>query len=492
MGLFSLDKQKKIEWLKNAAAKFGNQTAIITPNRSYNYNELYKGVNKSACVLSQFGLRKNDRTALLAPNSFNFIKWLLAVWEIGAIPVPINIRLSNHEIKKQLDFILPKIVFVYKNIKSKDSLKKHFQTLNFPFYRSLKKTEKLYNVSSKNDTSLIMSTSGSSDNPKAVEFSFECLESSVKNTLKFAKSEVSDLWLASLPFYHIGGLQIILRSLISGGTLVIPNSLKTDDLIDSVFKYSPHYISLVPTMLKRFVEKKHFLPKTKNIFIGGAALPRFLEKLALDENLPITKVYGSTETSSMITSADLSEIKKQPGTSGKPLGNNKIFIVGKKGDHLSAGRTGEIVVKSNGLAKGYYNNYTLTKDKFSKNSYRTGDSGYLNKEGYLFVKNRREDLIISGGENINPSEVEEALLETNKAEDVFVFGESDKEWGAIIKAAVVLKKGVRKTEKEILNELKKRIASYKCPKEIIILNSIPKNDLGKVNRKKLMRLIRTN
>ena len=175
---------------------------------------------------------------------------------------------------------------------------------------------------------------------------------------------------------------------------------------------------------------------------------------------------------------------------GKPLGNNQIFIVNERKDFLSPRVLGEIAIKSEPCSKGYFNNPKETDEKFRDGIYYTGDSGYIDEEGYLFIDSRMDDIIISGGENINPLEIETALLEYPGIQNVSVFGQEDDEWGHIVSIAVITEAGLDIPEAELKEFLLQKISPYKLPRKFYFMDEFPMNPLGKVQKERLRELIK--
>ncbi|MEJ2618398.1 MAG: AMP-binding protein, partial [Ignavibacteriaceae bacterium] len=260
---------------------------------------------------------------------------------------------------------------------------------------------------------------------------------------------------------------IIVRTFLSGASVIIPDSLKTEDLIKAIKKYRPTLASFVSTQLQRIIEKNIEPNKElKNVLIGGGYTSDELSVEAVKKGWKITKVYGSTEVSSFVSAITAEEILQRPSSSGKALPPNEIIIVNEKKEKVPANSRGEIIVKSSSVTKGYYKNPEETGQKLINNFYYTGDVGYLDDEGYLFVEARREDLIISGGENIIPIEVESAALNHPSVNDCFVFGIEDNEWGQVTAAAVVLKEDGNINSDELKKFLKNKLAGYKIPRKI--------------------------
>ncbi len=461
-------------------------TAAIYKDTELSYKNLTELVDKTAFYLTQNDIKENDIVCLLYNNSPEFIVIILALWEVGAIPIPLNTRLLEKDLNKQISFLNPK-----KIIKSKEFERTAVQKkdLIIPFQKLEPAKHKLKTQGfSRGKTALTLFTSGSSKKPKAVMLSFENLIQSALIGNKALLHTEKDRWLASLPFYHIGGFSIIFRALIFGASIVIPDSLSNDDTKEAIIKHHPTLVSLVSTQLKKFVDINFIPPKElRMVLLGGGFSDKELILKAIDLKWNIAKVYGSTETSSFISIMDKEEVKRKPEASGKAILPNQVFIYSGDKETLSI-KSGEIIVKSPAVMKGYYKSSSEAKTKLKKDLFATGDIGYLDEEGFLFVEAKRSDLIVSGGENIYPAEVEKIILTYNDVKEVCVVGIKDKTWGQVVSAAVVLKKDANLSALELKNFLKDELTVYKIPKKILFADELPKTELGKVIREDVKKL----
>ena len=452
-------------------------TAILYNNEEITYRTINSLVNKTSYFLNEKGVKENDIVALLFSNSLEFIITLFSLWEIGAVPVPLNIKLSEKELNEQVEFLKPQLSIKEKSL---SHLSLQGKSITFSLNDLPDSKNKITQHKFSTDkTALILFTSGSSDKPKAVMLGFNNLIQSALIGNKVLKQTNKDRWLASLPFYHIGGFSIVFRTLFFGASLIIPASLSNEDLKDSINHHRPTLASLVSNQLKKFVDENFVPPvELRMVLLGGGFFDTDLILKAITQGWKIAKVYGSTETSSFVSFMNTNEVRKKPEASGKAVQPNKIIITGD----------GEIAVESPAVMKGYYNNDKETSSKLRDGFYYTGDIGHIDEEGYLFVEAKRNDLIITGGENVNPVEVEKAVLSHKNVSDVCVIGIQDKRWGQIISAAVVLKESSKLTEDELKNFLKEKLAPFKIPKRIIFLTQLPKTELGKVLKENVKKL----
>jgi O-succinylbenzoate-CoA ligase len=463
-----------------------NSKAIITSSFTYTFDELKAKVLSTAHFLKEQKINAGNRVGIIGKNDADFVINILAIWQIGAIPVPLNTRLTENEIDEQLSLAdcfcvlaQKELVQNIKNINKKIIFYPTVDNQNKSFFgrKELKFDE----------PAVIVFTSGSTDKSKGIILSYNCLFSSAINSNQLLRYTRSDRWLASLPFYHVGGFSIITRSLLFGIPLIIPDSLSTEDLLSAMKNHQPTFISLVAAQLKKFIDEGISPnPELKNCLIGGGFSDQELVMKAYDLGWPVNVVYGSTETSSFVTALLKDEIMIKPNSVGRAVPTNKIKITDDDGNELKPFEIGEVVVQSNALMKCYLDSDETTqviRDGF----YYSGDIGYTDDEGYLFIEGRKNYLIATGGENVNPLEVEKALLEHPFIEEAAVFPIKDKVWGEIIAAAVVLtNQSVQLSYDELKIFLQERISSFKIPKKIFFEDQLPKTELGKVEKDKLI------
>ncbi len=455
--------------------------AVLTLESEISYEELNSRIRQTSSWLNSIGIKEHTKAALLSSNCPDYVIFLAALWNLNACVIPLNVMLSDSELTDIINFSDAEFLFFGQAEKRKLSVK--IPRYDFGMVSPGKNDFTAPGIDP-DAVSLIMFTSGATGQPKGVMHSLNNLLNSADNSQELLKQTSDDRWLASLPFYHIGGLSIIIRAFRYGSPLIIPGSLKNDDLVKAFNNLKPSFASLVSTQLKRMLESG-WQPseELKNILLGGGFADEELIKEASAAGCPVSNVYGSTETSAFVTAIDPANINNKPLSAGKALGGNKVFIVDDQLNKEKAGRRGEILIQSTALFHGYYKDEKETGKKLTAKGYLTGDVGYTDHEGDLFVEARRTDLIITGGENVNPLEVEAALKNMPGIGDSCVFAMPDKEWGQIVAAAVVLKMDV--TIKEIVEYLKEKIAGYKIPKRFFPVESIPRSPLGKILRGKV-------
>jgi o-succinylbenzoate---CoA ligase len=496
-------------WLIEQAEKHPDQCAVASLHESLTYKELSDKSIRAAGYFWALGIAKGNNVGLFADHTFEFWITVNALWIIGAVPVPLNTRNTSAEIESQIKHA--EIKFLIGCLAANDeksSIEEKFTSLNFQnkFLFNIIQSHNsdsttnhsaisiLHSEFCIHNSALILFTSGSSGRLKAVVHTFSSLFENVCALDSFSELTANDKWLASLPLYHIGGFMILVRALISGSCVTFPVSLKYDEIKISLEHFNPTHVSFVPTTL-HLLFKENVKPndRLKYVFLGGGKAGAKLCLGAANSGWPIVKVYGSTETCSMVTALSIDELKLRPNSSGKPMGQSKIKILSKskiRNKIMSKNEDaadGEILVHSKCLFKEYYNDAATTNARLMDNWYYTGDYGRLDDEDYLYVETRKDDLIITGGENVNPNEVENAIRSIPKVTDVFVFALDDEKWGQIICAAVAAEEIL---EDDLRNALKPILAGYKIPKKFFFVNEIPRNEMGKIKRTELLSILK--
>ena len=458
-----------------------SRSAILSSSKDFTYSQLLADTDSLSVFFINNGIKKSEQVAIIYNNSIQFIKIIISLWKINAVPIVLNTRLTELELNDQIKFAECRKVITDPEIKlNKDFL--NAEILYIP--ENLNQTDSISSNIQSGNTALIIFTSGSSGKPKAVVHTFESLYQSALISNQILDQLFESRWLASLPFYHIGGFSILTRSLLFSCSIVLPDSLKTESIAESFVRFSPTHCSLVPTQLKRLIESGIRPDKElTKVLIGGGAITKNQTEEALKNNWPIFKVYGSTETASFVAAVDTNEIKMKSESVGKIIEPNEIKIVDENRKICETMKSGEILIKSPALFKGYINNKSETKNNLIDDWYYTGDIGRLDKDGYLFLDARKTDLIISGGENINPKEIEEILLTHPEISDAIVFPIDDDEWGQIPIALIVKKNISALLNSESLKDfLKNFLAGYKIPHKIFFEETIKRNELGKIDR----------
>jgi O-succinylbenzoic acid--CoA ligase len=334
-----------------------------------------------------------------------------------------------------------------------------------------------------------MYTSGTSGKSKAVPLSWENLVASALASAVNLGLHFDDVWLCCLPVNHIGGLSILLRSAIYGTAVEIQNGFEVDAVSQSIATNAT-LVSLVPTMLHRLIRDRKFeaslgSSRLRGILLGGASANLDDVTWCRARGVKVFHTYGMTESASQITTA---HPEAPVGCSGLPVRGASVSIRDANFRELAPGEVGTIHISGPMVMRGYLGHPEENMRRFREGWFDTNDVGYLDKYGQLYVLSRREDLIVSGGENVYPAEVESVLLEHPEVAEVAVFGLPDEEWGQLVCAAIVW----RSEPVELDSWLLARLAKFKHPRRRYALDGLPKTSSGKVMRAKLREMFLTS
>jgi O-succinylbenzoic acid--CoA ligase len=453
---------------------FSNSPAFIAENQIINYEDYFDQSSIVAQHLKQKGFKTGDRIAIFSQNSVEYAILLLAIYRIGALAVPLNIRYPFNQILEFIKDINCKTIIQSEALHQQEKN----PSIDFLEINQLIKSENSDNqidISDKiplHQDATIIFTSGSLSKPKAVLHTFgNHYYNAIGSNLNIFFQR-GDKWLLSLPLYHVGGLAILFRAMISGGAVVIPN--KTDPLSDSILKYQPTHISLVSTQLYRLMNDEkvtNHLKKMKAILLGGSSIPPNLIQKSIENELPIYTSYGSTEMASQITTTSPNEQFEKMHTSGKVLNHRQLKMAADR----------EILVKGDTLFKGYVKGERYNLDLDSEGWFATGDLGILDSEGYLSVIGRKDNMFISGGENIQPEEIEKELLRIDGVREVIVVPVKNEEFS--YRPVAFIDKVDNFPESDFFEKfLQEKIPRFKIPDYFFPLPDDKKNAGIKSNR----------
>lgn len=471
-------------WLTKQADLLPNGLAIEMDNgEKVNFIELKEKSEEIARKLSFLGVKKNDHIGILSTNSITMVAVIHALSYLGAVSVLLNVRLTAREINYQLEDAEVSMLL------TSDELKEQGEKTNAHLVKSFSEVddmpEKIVQLKSEihlDDPFSIIYTSGTTGFPKGVVHTYgNHWWSAVASALNLGLNS-TDKWLIPLPVFHVSGLSTMIKSVIYGMPVYLMHKFDTEKMHKAIMYKNITIASVVTMMVRRLIERlgeEHYPEHFRCMLLGGGPAPRSLLETAKEKHVPVFQSYGMTETTSQIATLSAHDALRKIGSAGKPLMPAQLKIKPLRDDES----VGEIQVKGPMVTKGYYNRKEANEELFQDGWLSTGDLGYVDQEGYLYVVDRRSDLIISGGENIYPTEIENVLSELPQVREAAVAGKSDETWGEVPVAYVVKKDEI--TVEEILEYLKERLAKYKVPKEIHFLEELPRNASNKLVRKKL-------
>jgi len=467
------------DWLSAQTNLHPEATALIENNQEWTYDQLNRTVATLSQKLIDTGIQPQHRIAVHLPNGFDYICLIHAIARIGATLVPLNTRLTEVEHQLQMNQSQCEVLIDSTFFKKLDA-----QSPDQPL---------LENIIDTNQTSAIVYTSGTTGTSKGVKLSHEnFLWSAIASGIRLQNFS-DDRWMLCMPLYHVGGLSIVWRCCLYGTTVVL-NPFEPESISEALHRHQVTLISLVPTMLYRLIDiwKSEPPPQPlRCILLGGAATPPSLIESALSMNLPIALTYGLTEATSQVATTSPDVVKQKPGSVGKPLDFSKVEILDKNHQSLPANEIGQIAVQSPTVMQGYEHQSEITQQILIDDTLLTGDLGYLDEDGDLWMVNRRTDLIVTGGENVYPSEVEHILLQHLIIKEACVMGLPDEEWGQKVYAALVFESNQSLSESDLKSFLTDKLATYKHPREYHVLKDLPKTASGKIDRAQLSKQIQS-
>lgn len=460
-----------MDWLAERSSQ--DSPALEFDHQTWAYSTLHHWAEAIAIELEAQNISHNARVGIHLSNQPFYIALVHALARIGAIAVPLNVRLTKAELRWQIEQSQCEILI--SDSEPVGLSQRILHSNQFPTTQTV--SSALRPPPGPDSVQGIFFTSGTTGIPKGAVLTFGNYHANAVASAERLGVDPNDRWLLTMPLYHIGGMTIVFRSAIYGTEIVLHSSFDVDKVHHALANENITIVSLVPTMLHRLLEKyPNFKPSPslRVILLGGASTPENLLAKALKLNLPIALTYGLTEATSQVATSTPEQTRKKPGSVGKPLSGTSITIVDDSGKPLPNGEVGEIVVSGQTVMYGYLGSSDLKRDL------HTGDIGHLDADGDLWVHTRRTDLIVSGGENIYPEEIERALMTHPAVSEACVVGLPDQDWGQSVAAAVVVREPI--SEDILIQFLRRQIAGYKIPKQIIFVESLPHTASGKLKR----------
>jgi len=496
---------------------FPEKTAVIDVSKEgsqeFSYAELDKRVNRLANALLKFGVKKQDRVFVLMSNRIETLETILACYKIGAVYTPANFRLSGEEIAFLVGDTDPVIIVYDTDYSDKvaDVLTEHPELPAVEVgTHAISKAIDYYNFVSDmpvmspgiatepDDVCMILFTAGTTGRPKGVKLTHRStFFASLSNGISASLTR-HDVYLGAPPLFHAGGITCFqLYTLMINGTIVLQNRWSAQEALEIIRKHGVTYHFGIATQLKLMVQVdgwQEYVGSLRAVNGGGEPQPAELKRAFIDAGVTYVSGYGLTETGATgfnwpATSMDDPTLSKASECMGKPPTFVEVKIIDATGKEVKAEESGEIIIRRepNGAA-GYWNRPKDEAKKFRGDWIFTGDLGKVDKEGFFYVLGRTDDMIVSGGENIYPAEIERAIFSHPKVADVAVVKGRHPKWGQTPKAIVVPKPGQTITEEEITEYVGSLLASFKKPRKVVIVDSLPKAETGKIDKRKIKEL----
>ena len=459
-----------MEWLRYGKQYYPNRICM----NNYTYQDIYSAVVNVATRLQTLS---DTRIAIVSDNSVTMAVYLLATMLVRKEVLLLNVHLTAGEIENQLCQL--HITTVLHSAKRCGQVPKSVTSMEFESMESMLHNGEKDNfdwIVNDNDIAAIMNTSATTGQFKSVPLRWSQIKSHVQASQAVLGRTEQDNWLMVLPLFHVSGLSILMRSLYNGTAMTIMESYDEEQVLQYIHDGRINMMSLVPTILKN-LEPRITHHQLRVILLGGEFIPRPLVDACIVKQLPIYKTYGMTETfSQSVTMPVLSNLNKLDSV-GKPLPRMTVHIVNPDVDGV-----GEIHLNGPMVMSGYINCELIHGD------FNTDDMGYVDEDGFLYILNRRTDLIISGGENIYPKEIEDTVYAMQGVKECAVIPVADTKWGQVPALFVAFDDiaALSADLKMIVRDyLSSKLAKYKVPKYITIMDALPRNGTGKIMRKSL-------
>lgn len=484
------------------------QTALIdiATERTFTYQELNDRVARLAnAIRIKHSVQSGDRVVVLSQNSSDVFELQYACWRLGAIFVPINWRLTVAELSFIIGDADPRLLVVDSAFaETGEALSAENGGLAIlwrggeesPYEELIATHSPLTEMVELNLNSIasLIYTSGTTGRPKGAQIThlmelFNCFNYVVATGLTRASRT-----LAVLPLFHVGGLHCYPNpTFYVGGCVVVMQSFEPGLFLEWVASASHKvtHVFAVPTIYLRVSQEPGFgaanFSHLVSASVGGSSITMALLETLENSGLPLQQGWGMTESTSLGTQLPRSLARAKMGSAGLPAINVSIRVVDDQNNELPAGEVGELQVKGPTVMKAYWNRPDANLKSHCGDWFRTGDAAYLDAEGFLYIVDRWTDMYISGGENVYPAEVESVLCEMDSVLQAAVIGIANPSWGQVGRAFVVARPGQSPTQSDVLKHCAERLAKYKLPTEVVIVDSLPMNAAGKILKSRLPR-----
>ncbi len=476
------------------------------PEWRLTYRDANQRANKLANWLKIQGIGKGDRVAILAKDGYEHLDFFFACSKLGAIHTALNWRLHWQELLDIFKSTTPKVLIFSADFnESVENLTQHYPLVtlhldgagvnnSLHFETTLQATADTpvtCETLEAEDTAALIFTGGTTGLPKAAEVSHRMIAWNTLNTVIHDITH-NDVYLNVFPLFHTGGLFVYtLPQVIFGGTTILIREFDPEQVLSLLEREKVTVFAAVPTMYQMLTQASNWdevdLSALRFCTSGGAPLPvPLVEKYTEEKGIRFKQGFGMTEFGPGIFALAPEDAIRKAGSIGRPNFFVDAKVLDNEGKPLAAGEAGELVLKGQSYCSGYFNNSEATAASVDENGYfHTGDMAIYDEEGYFFIVDRKKDMFISGGENVYPAEIEKALYQHPAVHMCAVIGLPDPKWGEVGKACVVLKPNTNASEAELLQFMADRLAKYKVPKSVTLLEALPISAAGKILKREL-------
>ena len=500
------------EWIDGHAGLTPDKLALRFSDRDLSYADLAALIRQLSSALAASGVRGGACVAYLGLNSPEMLAMLFACARLGALFMPLNWRLAGPEHCQMLADCPPTVLFVEPQFfEQTDAFRSALGNTTLvqlvhlgqaasgwiayeDFLGRASNAVTRDTLAGPDTPLLICYTSGSTGKPKGVLLSQSALAWNASNSADMHSLTADDIILTTLPLFHVGGLNNqTTPGLRIGCTVVLHPKFNVDATFDAIEREHITLTVLVPAQLDMMMASGRWqsadLSSLRMITTGSTTVPDRLIRAVHARGVPLVQVYGSTETCPIAAYLKADEAVRKAGSTGRPAAHCRVRIVDEVNRDVSAGTSGEIIVRGPNVMLGYWNAPQATAAALVDGWLHTGDIGHWDADGFLYVDGRIKDTIISGGENIYPAEIENVLADCPDIVESSVVGRPDARWGEIVVAVVVLTADSRLTAQDILKLFEGRIARYKHPKKVQFVDRLPRTAVGKIRKEDVRRLV---
>lgn len=501
-------------WLHRRRPKSGPKTALVAGERTFSYDELSERTDRLANALRRRGVARGDRVAYLGENDPAFVETFFAAGLLGAIFIPLNTRLAAPELQFQLQDSGARLVVNGGQLEALAAAAvegtgvRNRLVVGAPHDGGVPAqagpvveryedavasapAEAIDETVTHDDGAMILYTSGTTGRPKGALLTHGNITWNCINVITDMDVNRNDVALMISPLFHVASLDMgLLPMLLKGATVVLEPRFEPGQVLKNIEKYRITSLNGVPTTFQMLCEHPDWdatdLSSLDKLTCGGSAVPLRVLEAYEGRGLGFSNGYGMTETAPGATTLPVWRSREKASSSGLPQFFTDIRIADPLGHVLAPGEVGEIQITGPNVIREYWNRTDATRESYADGIwFKSGDMGYRDEEGFLFVSDRLKDMIISGGENIYPAEVEALIVELDAVASVAVIGVPDDKWGEVPRAIVTLREGTSLTEADVRAHLDGRLARYKIPKSVVFVTEMPRTASGKIRKAEL-------
>ncbi|MFG2730489.1 long-chain fatty acid--CoA ligase [Streptomyces canus] len=492
-------------WPARRARKTPHRTALIHGDTTFTYAELHTRVTRLAHALRARGIRRGDRVAYLGPNHPSYLETLFAAGSLGAVFVPLNTRLAGPEIGYQLSdsgaralVYGPSHAGLVAGLPGSTDVRTYVEVgAEYEQLLAESAAEPIDEPVTADDTCIIMYTSGTTGRPKGAMLTHGNLTWNAINVLVDTDLISDERALVSAPLFHTAGLNMLtLPVLLKGGTCVLVEAFEPNATFDLIEQHRITFMFGVPTMFEQVARHPRWadadLSSLRILTCGGSPVSTPLITAYQERGLTFLQGYGMTEASPGTLFLDAEHAISKAGSAGVPHFFSDVRVVRPDLAPVGVGETGEVVLRGPHVMPGYWGLPEETAASFADGWFRSGDAARVDEDGYVFIVDRIKDMIISGGENIYPAEIEDLLLGHPDIAECAVIGVPDDKWGEVPRAVVVPREGATPDPDEVLASLAGRLAKYKIPKSVVLADGLPRTASGKLLKSRVRKRFGSN